>query len=65
MKIVETNLISIKTLKGLRMYYDVDNKEVLIEKDGIFFSIKKNEIFPVVRGMVSAIQRFYRKHIKR
>jgi hypothetical protein len=56
-------MIPIKTLKHFSMSYDPDNKQVLIEKDKIFFTIEKNEIFPVLRGLVSAVQRFHRKKV--
>lgn len=43
------------------MYYDPANKQILIEKDKIYFVIEKNEAFPIMRGVFSAIQRFYRR----
>jgi len=55
------NLIQVKQTKSLRMYYDLENKELLFEKDGVFFTLKKNEIFPALRGIISTVQRFYRK----
>jgi hypothetical protein len=64
MNIQAQELIQIKRLKKFTMYFDVVNKQVLIEKDKVFFTIEKNEIFPVLRGLVSAIQRFHRKHEK-
>lgn len=47
------------------MYYDVNNDEVLFEKDKVLFALKKNEIFPALRGLVSGIQRFYRRKHKK
>jgi hypothetical protein len=64
MKLEEKLLVPIKTLKKFTMYYDVLNHQVLIEKDKIFFTIEKNEIFPVLRGLVSAIQRYHRRKVK-
>ncbi len=55
------NKIQIKKLKHLDMFYDETFHEILIRKDGISFAISKNEIFPVLRGLVSATQRFYRR----
>jgi hypothetical protein len=57
-------LVPIKTLKKLKMLYDLDNHQVLIEKDKIYFTIEKNEIFPVIRGLVSCVQRYWRRKIK-
>jgi len=54
-------LIPVKTLKHFSMFYDKVNKQVLIEKDKVTFAIEKNEVFPVLRGLVSATQRFYRR----
>ena len=56
-------MIPIKTLKHFTMFYDPDSKQVLIEKDKVYFAIEKNEVFPILRGLVSAVQRFHRKKI--
>jgi len=61
MKAVTQNLIKVKQTKSLRMYYDFENRELLFEKDKVFFTLKKNEIFPALRGIISTIQRFYRR----
>ena len=63
MNIQKQTLIPIKTLKHFTMFYDLTNSQVLIKRQD-FLTIEKNEIFPVMRGLVSAIQRFYRKHAK-
>jgi hypothetical protein len=65
MNIQAQELIQIKRLKKFTMYFDVVNKQVLIEKDKVFFTIEKNEIFPVLRGIVSSTQRFWRKNENR
>jgi len=64
MKTQEQILVPIKTLKKFVMYFDLTNHQILIEKDKVFFTIEKNEIFPVMRGLISAIQRYHRKKIK-
>jgi len=61
LNIIKTHMIPIKTLKHFTMLFDPDSKQVLIEKDKIYFAIEKNEIFPVIRGLISATQRFYRR----
>ena len=61
LNIIKTHMIPIKTLKHFTMVYDPISKQVLIEKDKIYFAIEKNEIFPVIRGLISATQRFYRR----
>jgi len=63
MEIKTQNFIQVKQTKNLRMYYDPENKELLFEKDNVFFTLKRNEIFPALRGIVSSIQRFYRKEV--
>jgi hypothetical protein len=64
MRKVVQNLIPVKQTNSLRMYYDLENEELLFEKDGVFFTLKKNEIFPASQGIKSTIQRFYRKEVK-
>ena len=59
--ITDEIIVKVKKTKTLKMYYDTENKEILFEKDGIYFSLKRNEIFPALRGIISAIQRFYRR----
>jgi hypothetical protein len=59
------NLIQVKQTKSLRMYYDLENKELLFEKDNVFFTLKKNEVFPVLRGIISCVQRFYRREVRK
>lgn len=61
MIIKNRELITIKVLKNLVMYYDTTNHEIVLGKDGETFTIAKSEIFPVLRGIVSATQRFYRR----
>jgi hypothetical protein len=65
MEIKHQELIQVKSTKNLKMYYDIINHELLFEKDNVFFSLSKNEIYPALRGMVSALQRFYRKKIEK
>ena len=65
MEIKNATLIQIKNLVHLKMYYDVNNDEVIFEKDKVLFALKKNEIFPALRGLVSGIQRFYRRKHKK
>lgn len=55
------NLIQIKKTKNLLMWWDSSNEEVVFEKDRIFFSLKKSEIFPAKRGLESGVQRFWRR----
>ena len=57
-------LVPIKELKHFSMFYDLNNKQVLIEKDRVFFTIEKNEIFPVMRGLISATQKYWRRKLK-
>jgi len=61
----QQELVQIKNLVHLKMYYDVGNDEILFEKDNVYFALTKSEIFPALRGLISGIQRFYkRKHKK-
>lgn len=64
MNVQEQILIPIKKLKHFSMYYDFTNQQILIEKEKVYFTIERGEIFPVLRGLISATQRFYRKNVK-
>jgi hypothetical protein len=57
----ETTLIRIKELKDLNMYYEIETKGIWLGSPEDKFFIPKNKIFPVLRGLISATQRFYRK----
>lgn len=57
-------MIPIKKLKHLTMFYDLEHRQVLIEKDKIYFTIENNELYPIKRGLESAAQRFWRKKVK-
>jgi hypothetical protein len=47
------------------MYFDEDMQEVLMERGGVTFMIcKLKEIHSVQRGLVTADQKYYRKHAK-
>jgi hypothetical protein len=61
MNIQNQALIQIKKIKSLAIYFDMKSRELLIEKDKVFFTLKRNEIFPVLRGIIGAVQRFYRR----
>lgn len=52
------NLVEFKRLKNLTYHWDKENKELLFERDKRFFAIYKNEIFPTIRALTSATQRF-------
>lgn len=54
-------MIQIKKLKGFTMMFDPEHHQVLIEKDKVYFTIEKNEIFPICRGIFSVIQKFWRR----
>ena len=63
-KTKQQELVQVKSLKNLSMYYDPANHELLFYKDNVYFTLAKSEIFPALRGIVSAIQRFYRRKTK-
>lgn len=55
-------LIQIKRLKHLEMFFLESNGSIIIKNDrGEKITLSKSEIFPVLRGLVSATQRFYRR----
>ena len=58
------HLIPIKKIKSLQMSYDPIAREVYIQFGKVYFTLKKNEIFPVKRGLESCVQRFWRRKIK-
>lgn len=70
MKVKEETVIEIKNLKSLQMLWSVNDEMLTIltkGTDGTYFeslTLNKKQIFPVIRGLVSATQRFYRKPIK-
>ena len=52
-------MTKIKELKNLVIYWDQDNKELLFERvgnEGIYFAIKKNELYPVQRTLIRIFQ---------
>ena len=61
LKNMEETWIKIKNLKDLNMYYSVETKGIWLGNPTDKFFIPKNKIFPVLRGLISATQRFYRK----
>jgi len=65
MKINTQHLQEIKNLKGYRMYYDLDSHQILQERGGVFWVIaNKGEAHSVMRGLITADQRFYRRKHK-
>ncbi len=67
MIIKEQNLVLIgRPLKNYSLYYDPLNNEIIQERDGLFFMIAgKNEQYSLLRKLVAAIQKYYRKkHVK-
>ena len=49
-------------LKNITWEFDEENKELLIEKDGVYFAIPKRYLFSLNRFLVRIFQRgFFRK----
>lgn len=62
MKLNQQSLIPVKLLKNLSIYWDEENREVVFERDKIFFTLKKGEFYPAQRAFTRIQQRgFYRR----
>jgi len=64
-------LIQVKDTKRIDIYHELDTGNVLIElkdDEGTIvnrLTIPNNNVFSVLRGLISDRQRFHRKHVKK
>jgi len=67
MKTLNTELVQIKHTQFCKMYWDTELKGIhlviLGDEDKVFIPISK--VFQVSRGLMSATQKYYRKHAKK
>lgn len=56
-----TNVAKIKNTKGFMMEYYTDTRRVVIYNQYGNMQLEYKDIFPLIRGLISLTQRFYRK----
>ena len=62
MKVKFGNLVEVKTCKGYRLYWDLEARELLMDRENAFYLVAKyGELFSVPRGFETAQQKFYRR----
>ena len=59
----QQNLLLIgRPLKNYSIYYDIENKEIFEEREGVRFMIAgKNEHYSLLRKLVAITQRYHRR----
>lgn len=62
---MKSNEVTIKETKGIKMTYNTDTRFLIIGSGGDFIIVERKDIFPLIRGLISLTQRFYRKEIRK